>query len=373
VTRISDERVEPFREWLSAHRKTPAISWQQHRRIRSDELWAMIATRRRIYLDTRYWVFLRDAAMGRAKQAIHNDLLAALQSVVESGLGICPLSESVLFELHKQTDPATRLAMARVMDSLSRGVTVQNSLDRLRAELVRFFHRIIVDQRIPGPPVEHVWTTVGHFLGSPDPVFDGIDSGEQLAISKAFFDFLWSVTLEELITDNHWIEHDKGFQEDALRMTEGSRAHASEITSFEELYLAEVSGFVDINQATVEAAVTELATALGQQSPGPDAARLWRNAVYNIVRFDRVGTGLPILQIVSGIHAAIRWQRGRPFKASDFYDMYHAAAALPYCDMFLTEAFMGTILKNPPLSFGTLFDTDIVWDEADALQLLRAL
>ena len=73
------------------------------------------------------------------------------------------------------------------------------------------------------------------------------------------------------------------------------------------------------------------------------------------------------------IHAAIRWQRGRPFKASDFYDMYHAAAALPYCDMFLTEAFMGTILKNPPLSFGTLFDTDIVWDEADALQLLRAL
>lgn len=36
--------------------------------------------------------------------------------------------------------------------------------------------------------------------------------------------------------------------------------------------------------------------------------------------------------------------------------MYHAAAALPYCNMFLTEAFMGTILKNPPLSFGTPFD-----------------
>lgn len=310
--------------------------------------------------------------MGRAKQAIHNDLFTTLQGVVESGLGICPLSESVLFELHKQTDPATRLAMARVMDSLSRGVTVQNSLDRLRVELVRFFHSIIVDQRMQVPPIEHVWMKVGHFLGSPDPVFDGIDPGEQLTISKAFFDLLWSVTLEELITDNDWIENDGGFQEDALRMTEGSRAHTSEITSFEELYLAEVSGFIDIHHAAIEAAVTELASVLGQKGLGPDSARLWRNAVYNIVRFDRVGTGLPILQIVSGIHAAIRWQRGRPFRASDFDDMYHAAAALPYCDMFLTEAFMGTILKNPPLSFGTLFDTDIVWDEAAALALLRA-
>lgn len=372
MTHISDERVDTFRDWLSAHRKTPAISWQQHRRMRSDELWAVIATRRRIYLDTRYWVFLRDAAMGRAKQAIHNDLLAALRRVVDTGLGICPLSESVLFELHKQTDPATRLAMARVMDSLSNGVTVQNSLDRLRVELVRFFHRTIVDDRIPGPPVEHVWTQVGHFLGSPTPVFDAIDPGEQLATSKAFFDLLWSVTVEELITDNDWIENDMGFRDDALRMTELSRAHASEITSFEELYLAEVSGFVDIHHAAIEAAVTEVATALGEQGLGPDSARLWRNAVYNIIRLGRVGAGLPMVQIVSGIHAAIRWQRERPFKASDFYDMYHAAAALPYCDIFLTEAFMGTILKNPPLSFGTLFDTDIVWDEADALRLLRA-
>jgi hypothetical protein len=372
MMQISDERLGPFREWLSAHRETPTVSWQQHRRMRSDELWAMIAPRRRIYLDTRYWVFLRDAAMGRARQAIHNDLLAALQSFVESGRGICPLSESVVFELHKQTDPTTRLATARVMDSLSRGVTVQNSVDRLRTELVRFFYQVIVDQRLPKPPVEHIWMKVGHFLGSPAPVFDGIDSSEQLAISKTIFDSLWSVTLEELVADSEWIESDQGFQDDALRMTERSRAHASEITSFEELYLAEVAGFVDTHHAAIEGAVRELATALGTRGPDPDSGRLWRNTVYNLVRLNKVGTGLPTLQIVSGIHAATRWQRERPFKAADFYDMYHAAAALPYCDLFFTEAFMGTILKNPPLSLGALFDTGIAWDEADALRWLRA-
>jgi hypothetical protein len=46
---------------------------------------------------------------------------------------------------------------------------------------------------------------------------------------------------------------------------------------------------------------------------------------------------------------------------------------LPYCDVFLTEAFLGTILKNRPLEFGALFGTEILWNEVEALRLLDAL
>lgn len=376
MARLSDQHHEPFLRALEAHRNAPHVTWNEHRRSRFAELWRLVAGRKRIYLDTRYWVFLRDAARGRTKRPVHDDLLAVLHRLVASGAAICPLSDSAMFELHKQTDPGTRLAMARVMDALSLGATIQNGQDRIRTELVRFFYAIIVERRIPGPPTEHVWLKAGHFLGSATPVFEEVGPAEELAISKAFFDLLWAVSVEEMLTDNDWMEDDTAFQCAAKRMTESSREHAAEVTSFEQLYLAEVAGVVDASSKVIDEAFIEVAGAQGVTGPAPldaDLSRLHRNAVYNIIRLGKAGTGLPLIQIEAGMHAAIRWLERRPFQANDFYDIYHATAALPYCDVFLTEAFAGTILKNRPLAFGKVFGTEIVWTEGDALQLLRAL
>jgi len=153
MVRLSDEHVDPFVRALEAHRREAHVTCSAHRRRRLAQLWRMVEPRKRIYLDTRYWVFLRDAAMGRAKRPIHDDLLAGLQRLVASGTAICPLADSAMFELHKQTDPETRVAMARVMDALSLGATIQNGMERMRTELVRFFYSVIVEQRIPGPPI----------------------------------------------------------------------------------------------------------------------------------------------------------------------------------------------------------------------------
>ena len=352
------------------------MSWNAHRRTRLAELWRLVGPRKRIYLDTRYWVFLRDAALGRAKRPVHDDLLAILQRLVASGAAICPLSDSAMFELHKQRDPDTRLAMARVMDALSLGAAIQNGMDRIKTELVRFFYPVIAQQRIPGPPIEHVWMKSGHFLGSPAPVFENVDAAENLAISKAFFDLLWAVSVEELMTDNDWVEDDTAFSWAAERMTARSRKHAAEVTSFKQLYLAEVAGVVDESARAIDGAFIEIAAAQGRTSSEPldaETSQLHRNAVYHIIRLGKAGTGLPQIQIEAGVHAAIRWTKQRAFEANDFYDIYHATAALPYCDVFLTEAFAGTILKNKPLAFGKVFGTEIVWTEDDALRLLRSL
>ncbi len=376
MARLSDERREPFVRALEANRREPHVTWNDHRRTRLGELWRMVEPRKRIYLDTRYWVFLRDAAMGRAQRPVHDDLLAVLQRLVTSGTAICPLSDSAMFELHKQTDPGTRVAMARVMDVLSLGATIQNGMERMQTELVRFFYPVIVEQRIPGPPLEHVWLKPGHFLGSATPVFENVDAAENLAISKAFFDLLWAVSVEEMLTDNDWVEDDAAFRWAAKRMTESSRQHAAEVTSFERLYLAEVAGIVDASAKVIDDAFIEIAAAQGATSSSQldaDISCQHRNVVYHLIRLGKVGTGLPQIQIEAGIHAAIRWQKHRAFQPNDFYDIYHATAALPYCDVFLTEAFVGTILNNPPLAFGKVFGTEIVWTEFDALRLLRTL
>ena len=59
------------------------------------------------------------------------------------------------------------------------------------------------------------------------------------------------------------------------------------------------------------------------------------------------------------------------FRSTDFLDIHHASAALPYCDFFLTERFLGTALSRRPLAFDEHFACSVFWDEAEALAALQ--
>jgi hypothetical protein len=119
---------------------------------------------------------------------------------------------------------------------VSLGVAIQNAHDRLNTELLGFLMGTTVEGRVPPAPIERVWWKVGHVFGTAQPVLDGVSAAEQLALSKAFFDVMWSVTLEEILTDTPSVD-DPAHREFArsAALTTSSRAHASQVTSFEEL------------------------------------------------------------------------------------------------------------------------------------------
>ena len=366
---------------LPGHRNHPDVSLDQHFANRVAELARVVLARRRVYLDTRYWIFLRDAELGRAHKPVHVELLQLLRSAVHSGRFICPIGDSTFVELLKQSDPTTRLATARLIDALSLGVTIQNAHDRLKTELVHFLASVTGRQGVPGPPIERVWLRVGHVLGTAEPVYEDVSADEQLAISKTFFDVMWAVTLEEMLLDTprpHDVS-DTDFQATATRITAACKADGSHFTNFKALYLAEINGFFDVHEEHLRSAFAEIHRhLLPHERPATSAdfrsdSRIIVNAFTNLFRLGQLGTAVPTAQIVAGLYAAIRWQRQRSFVASDFYDFYHATAALPYCDVFLTESFLGTLLTCPPLDLARIFDTTVVWDEADAIEALQAL
>jgi hypothetical protein len=378
MPQISDQRLKSMVGFLPEHRAHSSVSLQQHFSRRVAELARLVLARRRVYLDTRYWIFLRDAAAGRPRKPIHSELLRILRIGVESGFFICPLSDSAFFELLRQSDGETRLSMVRVIDELSLGVTIQNARDRLRTELFHFLLGINKAQGIPGPPLEHIWLKVGHVLGTAVPIYPGVEATEQLAISKAFFDAMWSVTLEEMLTDTPLPEGsmDSDFRSIAARITDKSTSHASDMRSFNAVYLAEIRGFFDVHSEDLQAAFAQMYEISNPNAPPLPATefeshgRVLVNVFSNIFRFEKAGTSLPTAQIVAGLHAAVRWLKNRAFKASDFCDFHHATAALPYCDVFLTETFLGTILTRPPLALDAHFGTKVLWDEADAANAL---
>lgn len=139
--------------------------------------------------------------MGRPRQPVHAALLKLLGEQVQSGVVICPLGEGTLVEVLRQSDPVTRLATARLIDELSLGVTIQNAQDRLKTEVVHFLVAATKPGTAMAPPLESVWLKAAYALGVLHPVVQNVDDAEQLALSKAFVDLMWSLTLEELLND----------------------------------------------------------------------------------------------------------------------------------------------------------------------------
>ncbi len=375
---ISDERLQAMMPLLALHRREPDVSVAALLRRRMNELAQELLSKTRVYLDIRYWIFLRDAFCGAPANPVHSELLSELTSGVEAGSLLCPLTETIFFELTRQKDAGLLLASARLMDRLSKGVVIQHTIDRVRTEVRHFLFRTVSDAAVPPAPIDHVWLKSGHVIGTPVVTSHGWEETEELVAQKAFFDVLWNVTLEEMLTDT---AAPPDFRPREIRtaqeMTRDSMHHDVNLRSFEKLYNAELAGFWDVYEPTVRDALLVLYESANPKAPLPsdgsieEQVHLYKNALRNIIRFGKAGTSLPTAQIVSGLHAVVRWYRNRGFKPTDTYDFHHAAAALPYCDLFLTERFLATVLAKPPLKFAELFGTSVVSREEEALSLLR--
>ncbi|MBN1630370.1 MAG: hypothetical protein JW990_11445 [Thermoleophilia bacterium] len=374
---MNQRRFEEFLPAFEAHRAEPGLSLAGLLRRRKAELASEVLSRRRIYLDTKFWIFLRDAHLGRPQSPVHRDLLGALRQEVGAGRCICPLNESSIFELHRQRDPDLRSATVVVMDELSQGVVIQNTFDRIRTEVWDFLVSTILNQAVPPAPMAEVWLKVGHFVGSPEATTGILAPAEELILQKVFLDVTWSMSLSEMLEGivdfPDWRHSDA---ELAAELTATSSEHESEMRSFVSVYEAELAGFWDANEHIVRGVLAGLADALFH-GKAPTAAelddgiRLFKNALRNVVRFDKAKASLPTSQVMSGLHAIVRWNKTRGFAPSDFYDFHHAAAAVPYCDVFFTERFLATMLTRPPLSFDERFDTVVVHRDVDALSAVR--
>jgi hypothetical protein len=86
----------------------------------------------------------------------------------------------------------------------------------------------------------------------------------------------------------------------------------------------------------------------------------------------RLDRELPTLVVRSGLCAAIRWDRSRRYEENDFHDHSHAAAALPYFDIFATERSLAHLVTNQ-LKFDQLYGGKVVKTGAELLSLVSTI
>lgn len=347
-------------------------------RARESALATEVLGKTRVYLDLKYWIYLRDAWLGRPKAPSHTALLEVLSEKVANGTHVCPLEFTLFSELLKQGSADLRLAAAEVMDRLSGGVTLKPYPDRMRAEVLRFLTRFLEPEEALFRLEELLWTKVGSIAGYFEPELPGVASAENQAIQSLFAERMWQTTLVEMLEVGgdalveprlehaRWAEHTNA----------QNAAHAGELTTLQKTFEAELRGVFEAEEELLREAVAHLfekqrgRRATPEELFGSDPALSPVTLFANVCLQRNFTRELPTFHILAWLSARTRQDRQRKLRANDLDDFFHAAAALSSCNVFLTERSLAALVTAAP-SLADMFGVQVVHQEEDALTRLK--
>ena len=338
-----------------------------------------ITDRHKVYLDTKYWLLLRDYLLGRSRDLAITELADLLVRGVKSSKLICPISADIFMEILKQTDPETLKCSVGLIDRLSEGVSVLSPEERLRMELLHFVRRYVDGEGRCHEPDVFVWTKLAYILGFSTPTDTPFPPEEELAIQKAFLDQMWERSLTDMVETMGIaaICEMPRIADISGKLNMGKFAHADEAKSFQGMFLAEIAGILDMLKPEFREMFAYLYRERTGRVPADeelaaiDVARLFTKLIYNAFRLNGISTELPSLRIRATLHAAVRWDRSRKYEANDMHDIGHAMAALPYFDTFLTERSLRHLLTREDLGLDVLYGCTVVSDPRMAIETIR--
>lgn len=353
-----------IRDSFDRHRASPELSVDEYVRRRNIELGEWTMARERVYLDKCFWIVLRNARANRTDDPAAHALLDGLTRGVKQDRRVCPVSDALFLELMKQTDPQSRLATADLIDELSCGVALVPHPTRVATEIAHLFH-VRAGHKVHALEVL-VWSKLSHVLGTQHPEPTAFPPDEQVVIQKAFFDHMWAVPLRQMVETIGDARPPKSPYPDlAARLNRDNAAHAPQMKSFAQVYKDEVYGVLDFATPIASDVLSEIY----EKAAGSDATPTGRQdetseAIYGLLCAEiakpAVKQALRTLHIGALLHAAVRWNHTQKLVANDLYDFHHAEAAVGYCDVFLTDGPMHTLLAQRHLSIARDFPCKII-------------
>jgi hypothetical protein len=368
---------------LDFHLAHPDISTDSYLTEQHHQWGAKVMTKRRIYLDTRFWIFLRETSLGRKDDRTLVDLLSLLRNLTNHGEAICPISDTTFLEVLRHQDLSTRMATAELVDELSGGACLRPRFDRLGLEMHYWTHSYL--GYVSRYPLEHsVWTKLSFVFGVYSPHETGFDSATERACQKAFFDYGWTMSLTDVVkvlseAEVPWSELDekREFDRVAKGLNESNVEHAHEWKSFPELYRIEMLGLieelvpvaVDILRAMRPDATRKHQQILVESGNNPEARFL--SILKEEIRGKELRQTLRTSHVGAMCHASVRQNKGENLTGNDLHDFSHAEAAVAYCDAFLTERPLAARLARRNLELTHDFPCMILSTASDALKELK--
>ena len=362
---------------ISYHRNFPNLPLAKYVRARQLDLYESIRLRKKIYLDINFWIDLRETDLGRSTSSTTTELLRMLREGVSAGALVCPICESTFAELMKQSDDVTRFATAKLIDELSLGVALIDYFTRENTELACLLHTDLPEEsRFRCDQL--VWTRVAYILGPVHPSNTPFDSSTELAMQKAFVDVMWDISLSDMVGQLDLASRPaESFDKLADSLNAQNEEHAEELLSFQQTYEIESLGAIDhllpvAEQIMMKRFNDKTGSSIAPSKEDSENARgTLTQLLIAALNADGTRTELRTTRISTALHAYIRWNKGQRWHANHFHDLHHAAAAVGYCDLFLTERGLRGWLMNGLLKLDQLYGCEVVRTSTAALTFLR--
>lgn len=348
------------------------VSIDEHIAGRAAALAASLANKIPIYLDTRFWIMVREVQDGTSTRDDEIEIVRLLRALVAQGKAYCPIAEPSFSEVMRQAQPARRAATASAIDGLSLGVTIYNEWDRMVAEVRNLLHARMATGAAPAP--FQGLTSLAYVLGDIYPAETGFPADTELAIQKAFYDRLWDEPLAKIVLTIPFEQYtrDDELAAEALWLTEQNALHQHLIKSWEDAIEAE---FLGAAQCIVAKAPDILAKTLPVVPFDAETLeKITVNAIRAMLKDPANARAMPTIHVHASIHALFRWEyRGRAMTANDLVDFRHATAALSHCALFLTERGLCNTLAHPRARLAELHGTTVLANRGEIVRHLRRL
>jgi len=383
--RMIFRRLEEISESsTSIHNKDESFAC--HLEKSEEQLFNKNSLKLKIYLDTNFWISLRDVQLSRPKSNDDSLLLDKLLKLNAAGKIICPISDTIFFELLKQKDKSTKIAMAKIIDILCHGTIIKSYFDRLSIEFYHFLRFAETGTTPPELPAEkHIWSKIPYLLGAF--IFTAKQNNDiQDIINKYTYDFISEIRLSEFMEmlDNN-VFQDVNDDFDAWigitrSMNVQKRANDTRNPGINSLHADEIAGLIGVMENQLGQIMLQvLKAAYGDRVPicvdEKDRQLVVEGAkkvIYNIFKFkkNKMAMWLPTYHVTAILNAAMRKDLKRNFKPNDFFDFKHASAAMPYCDIFATDKPLAVLLRSGELQLDKKYNTKVVTNTQELLSLL---
>lgn len=300
-----------------------------------------MASTKAVYLDTNYWIWLRDAELGRGTvESVA--LLGRLRSLVATRKIVCVSHLTSMLEIAKQLEDSARATTALV-DELTERVALSPTaeLDALEVgNYVRYKSGVVGRS----PPLQ--WTCLGQIVKSDlsggNVLPPNIGNAGQ-AILKSAADAFWNQGFSEIFEAFDWnTKHHLKSDLDAetLIKVEERKKTRPHNGDFRRTCEAEFEAVLIQHVGLFEAELVKLlgssgAAALDTKS-SLAAQSLARHAVADY-QAGALGRHLPGFVIRNELYSTYECDPSHTLSNNDWQDWQHASVALPYCDLFLTE------------------------------------
>lgn len=368
-----------FIDTFEHHRQHPEITASEHIDNLRYELGISLEGKTLIYLDTKYWVLLRDVVLGRTVETEIKQIYEHLTQLTTKGIVLCPFSEDIFHEIIKQSDQITLEASLNLIDKFSSGVSIRSLEDRLKIEMLHLLERYNEDSNTP--KLESlIWTKLANALGRlMIPTDTAFNKEDELVMQKTFTDQLWSISLIELYGFIGFEKLQKEFPhypDFSSYMNEDYENHKDDFQSFHEVFMSEIGikikGILpEIEDVMATAYHRETGNILSEEEKKD--TRIIQNIIYNSFKYKKEGDNFRSINVSCGLHAAIWWNEKQKYKKNDFYDIGHAQAAIPYCDYFFTEKYIKHVVTTEPLKYDKKFKCKVLANPKEVLEVLKSL